>query len=419
MSTYTLQERALALDDRWDVMVVGGGPAGCCAAAAAAREGAKTLLVEATGCLGGMGTGGLVPSWMTFGDGEKLVIRGLAERVFSACKQGMPHVDAQLQGSAIDAELLKRIYDDLVIDAGAEVLFNTQMAAVEMGEPGDVATLLLCNKEGLTAYRAKVYVDCTGDGDLAAWAGAEFAQGDESGELMPATHCFMLTNVDEYAYRYGPPLWPETITAILQSGNYPDIPDMHFCRDFLGPRTVGFNAGHLWDVDNTDPRSVSRALMQGRKIAKALRDALAEHHPAFANAFLAATASLMGVRETRRIIGDYVLDIDDFLARRSFADEICRNAYPVDIHTAKNEIDASRAGRLDVMGRYENYQTGESHGIPYRCLTPRGSAQRAGRGPLYLLRPSGTVEHPHHARLPGPGRSRRPGRRPRRGTAPA
>ncbi len=206
MSTYILRERAVPLDDRWDVLVVGGGPAGCTAAAAAAREGAKTLLVEATGCLGGMGTGGLVPSWMTFGDGEKLVVRGMAERVFNACKQGMPHTEAQWQLGPIDAELLKRIYDDLVTDAGAEVLFNTQMAAVEMGETGSVAALLLCNKTGLTAYRAKVYVDCTGDGDLAAWAGAEFAKGDDAGDMMPATHCFVLTNVDEYAYRYGTPL---------------------------------------------------------------------------------------------------------------------------------------------------------------------------------------------------------------------
>jgi len=372
MATFTLRERPLPLDDSWDVIVVGGGPAGCTAAAAAAREGARTLLVEATGCLGGMGTAGLVPAWMTFGDQEKQVVRGLAERVFTACKQGMPHVAPEVQGSPIDGELLKRIYDDLVTGAGACVLFNTALAAVEMDGPGTVSALLLANKAGLTAYRAKVYVDCTGDGDVAAWAGAEFAKGDEHGELMPATLCFVLTNVDEYAYRYGARLWPDTITAIMKSGRYPEIPDMHLCNDLIGPRTVGFNAGHVWDVDNTEPESVSKALVQGRKIAKALRDALAEMHPAFANAFLASTASLLGIRETRRIIGDYVLNINDFLARRSFPDEVCRNAYPVDIHTAKNEIAASRAGQLDVMARYENYQKGESHGIPYRCLTPKG-----------------------------------------------
>lgn len=372
MSTYTLREREVPLEDGWDVLVVGGGPAGCTAAAAAAREGAKTLLVEASGCLGGMGTSGLVPAWMTFGDQEKLVIRGLAEQVFTACKRGTPHMKAESQGGEIDPELLKRIYDEMVTSAGTKVLFNTQLAGVEMTEPGDVAALLLCNKAGLTACRAKVYVDCTGDGDLAAWAGAEFVKGDEYGEMMPATHCFILSSVDEYAYCYGPSLSPTTITALLASGKYPEIADMHLCHSLIGPHTVGFNAGHLWDVDNTDPWSVSRALMQGRNIARAFRDGLAEMHPAFANAFLAATASMMGIRETRRIIGDYVLSIDDYLARRSFPDEICRNAYPTDIHTAKHEIDASRQGQLDVMGRFERYQRGESYGIPYRCLTPHG-----------------------------------------------
>lgn len=373
MATFTLRERALPLDDSWDVIVVGGGPAGCTAAAAAAREGANTLLIEATGCLGGMGTGGLVPAWMTFGDREKLVIRGLAEHVLNTCKADMPHFNPEWQGGPIDAELLKRIYDDMVTSAGATVLFNTSLAAVEMEQPGVVSALILSNKAGMTAYRAKVYVDGTGDGDLAVWAGADYLQGDDTtGELMPVTHCFTLANVDVYAYQYGPAMWPDTINTILHSGNYPEIADQHFCNNLIGPGVVGFNAGHLWDVDNTDPSTVSAALVQGRKIAKAFRDALAETHPAFANAFLASTASLLGVRETRRIIGDYVLNIEDFLSRRSFADEICRNAYPVDIHTAKNEIDASRQGQLDVMARYEQYGPGESHGIPYRSLTPKG-----------------------------------------------
>ena len=101
---------------------------------------------------------------------------------------------------------------------------------------------------------------------------------------------------------------------------------------------MGFNAGHLWKVDNTDPASVSEALVHGRKIAAAFRDALAEFHPkAFANAFLAATGSLMGIRETRRIVGDYYLTLEDYLARRSFDDEICRNSYYIDIHGPRSK----------------------------------------------------------------------------------
>jgi len=376
MSEYVRKERPLPLDDSWDVVVVGGGPAGCAAAAAAARDGAKTLLVEATSCLGGMGTAGLVTCWCPFSDGEKMIYRGIAEKVFTATKAGMPHIDdAALDWVALDPELLKRIYDDLVTDAGAEVRFNTSLAAVEMADAATVSTLILSSKSGLTACRAKVYVDCTGDADLAAWAGCEFSKGDETGEMQPATLCFMLANADGYAYTNGLQLWPDTIKAMRDSGRYDEIPDTHFCNSLIGPSVVGFNAGHLWDVDNTEPRSTSKALMQGRKLADAIRRGLTEFAPAsFGSAWLAQTAALIGIRETRRIVGDYVLTLEDYMARRSFADEIGRNSYPIDIHTSKAEVaDHSKAAH-SVMDRYENYKPGESHGIPYRCLTPKGLA---------------------------------------------
>lgn len=374
MSTYALAPRALPLDEGWDVIVVGGGPAGCTAAASAAREGARTLLVEATGCLGGMGTSGLVPAWCPFTDGRQIIVRGYAERLLCETKAGLPHVPpAQNDWVPIDAEALKRQYDELVTGAGATVLFNTVLSAVEMGEDGRIDAIILSNKAGLTAYRAKVYVDASGDGDLAAWAGAEFVQGEEgTGELQPSTLCFAISNVDEYAYRHGPKM-QGVMAQILASGKYPCLLDSHFCNNLTGPRTVGFNAGHLWEVDNTNPASVSAALIEGRRMAEAIRDGLAEFHPAaFANAQLVRTASLMGVRESRRIIGDYLLTVEDYMARRGFADEVCRNAYPIDIHTAKDEIAQSRAGGLNVMERYEQFGSGESHGIPYRCLTPRG-----------------------------------------------
>ena len=375
MADYTLRERSLQLDDSWDVIVAGGGPAGCTAAAAAAREGARTLLIEATGALGGMGTSGLVPAWCPFTDKERIIYGGLAERVLKECMAGMPHVPAdRFDWTPVDPERLKRIYDDLVTGAGANVLFNTTLVAVETGESGGVEALLLANKAGLTAYRGKTYVDCTGDADLAAWAGAEYEKGDpETGELQPGTHCFILSNVDMYGYdhcgriKYGQ--GKAYIHDIVASGKYPAIPDTHACNNIIGPGAVGFNAGHLWEIDNTDALSVSRGLIEGRKIAEAFQRAAAEFLPkAFANSFLVSTASLLGIRETRRIIGDYVLTMDDYLARRSFPDEICRNAYMIDVHQSLNE---STKHKTDPHVA-EQYSQGESHGIPYRCLTPKG-----------------------------------------------
>jgi glycine/D-amino acid oxidase-like deaminating enzyme len=376
MSEYTLKARTLPLIEQYDVIVAGGGPAGCTAAAAAAREGARTLLVEAAGALGGMGTLGLVPAWCPFSDKQKILYRGLAETVFNATKAGMPHVKPDaLDWVAIDPELLKRVYDDLVTSAGAEVLFNTQLCAVETRGNGAVDAVIVSNKAGLSAYRAKVYVDATGDADLAAWAGAKFQKGDETGELQPATHCFMISNVDEYGYRFGPGLHganpASPIHAIRKSGKYPLIPDTHMCNNLVGPGTVGFNAGHVWNVDNTDPSSVSRGLIHGRKMANAFRDALAEFFPtAFANGYLVSTGALLGIRETRRILGDYVLTADDFISLRSFADEICRNAYYIDIHHKQSEVGKKNA---DVRHGHR-LQPGESHGLPYRCLTPKGLA---------------------------------------------
>mgnify|MGYP000959196916 FL=1 len=377
-STVAFHRPALPVAGEWDVVVIGGGPAGCAAATAAAREGARTLLVEATGALGGMGTAALVPAWTPFSDGTQIVYRGLAEQIFRTAKAALPHISAKhVDWVPIDSERLKQIYDDVVTAAGATVLFHTVLAAVERTADGTVTHVLVANKHGLSALRAKVFVDCSGDADLAAWAGARFHQGDAGGgNLMPATHCFVLTNVDDYAYLNGPKLHggnaASPVYRILESKRYPLIPDAHLCNNLIGPGAVGFNAGHLFRVDNTDPASVSTALMQGRRMARQYRDALAEFHPAaFGNAFLAATGALLGVRETRRIVGDYVLSLDDYLARRDFPDEIARNCYFLDVHWAAAEL-ANSPEKWQAWDQASlRYQPGESHGIPYRCLTPR------------------------------------------------
>jgi len=387
MSDYTLRERQVSLDESWDVIVVGGGPAGCAAAIGAAREGARTLLVEATGALGGMGTLGLVPWFCGYHDRERIIARGVAEQVLHGCRDGMPHFAAALAANPlatppIDPELLKRIYDDLVTAAGAQILFHTQLTAVETSG-GEIDALVMSSKSGLRAYRARIYVDCTGDGDLAAWAGAEVEKGDEDGAMQPATHCFVIGNIDEDALAKGPGIHfydPNSpIHTAIASDKYPDIVELHSCNIKIGPGTFGFNTGHVFDVDNTDAESATKGLLHGRKMASQYHAAFAELHPAFANSFLAATGSLLGVRETRRIIGDYYATADDYLARRSFPDEICRNAYGIDVHGSKKRaLSMTKKSLAEVRTAInkgtQNYGKGESFGVPYRCLTPKGLA---------------------------------------------
>lgn len=377
MSTLTLPAHDIPCTT-YDVVVLGGGPAGCTAAAAAARSGARTLLVEATGALGGMGTLGLVPAWCPFTDKQQVVYRGLAWTVFDRARQGVKHLKPEwLDWTPIDPERLKRVYDEVVTEAGAEILFQTQFARA-IAADGGVDAVVLCNKAGLSAVRATVYVDCTGDADLAAAAGARFHKGEDgTGAMMPATHCFQLANVDEDAYANGPALHSSNkdspIWAIIVSGRYPLIPDGHCCNNKVAPGVLGFNAGHLYEYDNTDPRSVSAALVLGRRMAAQYRDALAEFHPAaFANAALVQTGTLMGTRETRRVVGDYELTLDDYLARRTFADEICRNSYYIDVHRSRGAEARDPSTRNDHEKTSYRYGPGESHGIPYRCLAPAG-----------------------------------------------
>ncbi len=394
MNSYTLKERKIPMDDSWDVIVLGGGPSGSAAAAAAAREGARTLLVEQTGCLGGMGTAGLVPAWTPVTDGEKFAYSGIATSVFKQCSAGMDHMtDKDIHGwLPLDPEGLKRIYDDLVTGAGAKIQFHTRLSFVEMEDESTVSAIVVNRKEGLLALKAKVFVDCTGDGDLAVGAGADYEKGTRrTGAMQPATLCFIISNADSYAHmtsedsvnsvKEGSWMYEGSeIFDIIGSGKYPLISDSHICGNLIGPDTIGFNAGHLFDVDNTNSESVSEAMVAGRKLAKTIQEALREYKPkVFGNAYLAATANLVGARETRRIKGAYNLTVDDYRARRSFEDEICRNVYKIDIHPTKEQAqDISTADGFlayeerneTESGSYMRYEVGESHGVPYRCLTP-------------------------------------------------
>lgn len=362
-SRLSLKNTKIAVDDRWDVIVVGGGPGGCAAAISAAREGAKTLLIEAMGQLGGMGTAGMVPAWCPFSDGEKIIYRGLAEKIFEASRKGVPHERKQkMNWVSINPEYLMTVYDQMVAESGARVLFFSRVAAVEKAADETVDAIIVANKSGLVAFKAKVFIDATGDGDLAAWAGASFKRGDDSGVVQSSSLCFSFANVDSYNYNLtGPSLHTSNknspVYKAIESGKYPLI-DKHFNSNFIGPDVVQFNAGHLANVDSTDPWATTQAMMVGRQIAGQYLEAMKDVQPkTFGSAFLVKTASLLGVRDSRRIEGDYTFTVEDWKERRTFEDEIGRNCYYIDVH---------KPGHKETR-----YKKGESHGIPYRCLTPK------------------------------------------------
>lgn len=368
-STHCLFRREIPVRQEVDVFVAGGGPAGCAAALAAARQGRSVFLAERHTCLGGMGTAGMVPVFMQFSDGVSFLAGGvgheIAERLARAC--GFELRDCL----AIQAEVLKRLYDDLLLDAGVGFTFETALIAVEKESADRVGLAVLAAKSGLFAVRAKVFIDATGDGDLAAWAGAPFEKGDAEGSLMPGTLCSLWANVDwEAVAKGGLGAGESQLESAFRDGVF-TLPDRHLPGMWrVGDGIGGGNIGHTFGVDSTDERSVTKALLWGRKVILEYERYYKEYLKGFERMALVATASLLGIRESRRILGDYVLNLEDFKGRAVFDDEIGRYAYPVDIHASKP--DEANYRKFAEEFRTLRYGKGESYGIPYRVLVPRG-----------------------------------------------
>ena len=364
--TVTIQ-RTIPVRHEVDVLVAGGGPAGVAASVAAAKQGASVFLAERQNCLGGMGTAGLLPVFMQFGDGVNFLAGGIGKDILA----NLQHAGGTGPDSSttIKAEALKRVYDDLLLDAGVRFTFETRLIDVET--KGDAVSLaILAAKSGLFAVKARLFIDCTGDGDLAAWAGAPFEKGDAEGNMMAGTLCSLWAGVD----------WDKVKASAMGSHKrrladaFKDkvftIEDRHLPGMFrVGKRLAGGNLGHTFGVDGTDERSATEAVIWARKLILEYERYYKEYLEGFEEMELVALAAMHGIRESRRIVGDYVLNLDDFKQRAVFDDEIGRYSYPVDLHAAKSGNEAYEA----FLGDYKKfrYGKGESYGIPYRILVPR------------------------------------------------
>jgi hypothetical protein len=359
-------DRELEIRYRPDVLIAGGGPAGIAAALAARRQGVSVRLVEAHSCLGGMGTAGMVPAFMTFSDGTNFLAGGIGREVLDALRsaEGTVPVD----GKGIRAEVLKRVYDQMLIDEGVRFAFHTHLVDVVETE-GHVHQAICTGKSGMFAIEAKAYVDCTGDGDLSVFAGATFEKGDAEGSMMPGTLCSLWGGVDWKTIREsGLGTGNSRIEDAFRDGVFTledrHLPGMWRVGDAIG----GGNIGHTFGLDGTCEESLTRAYIWGRKSLREYEQYYKTYLKGFESMELVATGSLMGVRESRRIVGDYVLNIDDFDPKSTFDDEIGRYSYPIDIHIAKPDKES-----YDKF--YKEFTSlrlgkGESYAIPYRILTP-------------------------------------------------
>lgn len=376
--------RRIPVDDGYDLCVLGGGPAGAVAAIAAGRLGARVLLVEGTGCLGGMGTSGLVTAFDPLANGREMLVGGIMREIVDTLFRegelgpGMtPEIYARqyMRWTPFRVEGYKRLLDRLVTEAGVEVRFFTRFCDAEADPAaGRIDGVVLNNVEGWRLVRAKAFIDGTGDAALAAAAGAACREaGRDTPRIMPCTLASLMCGLDwTQAGKDWYKAQQEALQRALADGHF-----TQFDRHLPGMSRVGdgigyLNGGHLFNLNALRCRDLSDGVMLGRRLAKEYLEFYRRYLPGCANLELVTTASLLGLRESRRIVGAYELTVDDYLARREFPDQIGLFNKFIDIHPYDCSDAEWTRFRAEKDAARWRLGPGERFGIPYRILVPRG-----------------------------------------------
>jgi hypothetical protein len=369
--------------EEYDIIVAGGGLAGTAAAIAAARNGRKVLLIEQYGFLGGMAVSALVNPFMAYcskyGKGEKFNWDMIANAgIFMTIIEDLSAIGG-LHSNRITfhEEYLKLVLDRLVRKYSIKVLFESFIIDAER-DAGRILSVTAANKGGVFRIKAGVFVDATGDADLTALAGCPCEVGDKEGLTQPMTMCFRIMNVDTGIYA---PLWG------WYDGSYPG--DSAACRDIVDakfkeermrgniqssldgvstfacclPGVIHFNSTRVQGVVPMDTEAMSQAEMDAREQVYELFSFMKKNAPGFSESVLLTSGTQIGVRESRRIKGDVVLNEKDILSCRKFPDSIARGTYCIDIHSVKDGDPFG--GMTDIP--YNDYYT-----IPYGALLPQG-----------------------------------------------
>ncbi len=339
---------------RCDVLVAGAGLAGVAAAVAAGRAGAHVILVERSGAVGGMATSGLVPPAM-----RPELAGGLVAEFLERLRQRGGEAEQR------SPEVMKAVLLEMLREARVRLLlYTTAVAPLMRGRY--VTGCVVYSKAGFQAIRCRVLVDCTGDADIAARSGAPFQIGRGRDRLTQAmTLMFLLGNVDtdKFPGRSRRGATTEPYVQKAKADGWWDIPFAGgaYCEKVIeGPHgVINVNCMNIPWVNPLSPADLTYAHVQAFDIAWRLVEFFRRYVPGCENCYLVSSASFIGVRESRRILGEYVLTAKDVLSAATFDDGIARGFYPIDVHSA----DGTEAyGWARLPAPYE---------IPYRCLVPR------------------------------------------------
>ena len=353
----------------FDVAVCGGGIAGVCAAVSAARNGAKTVLIERAGCLGGTLTDGFMPNIMDAANKGGLVkeLFGFLNDHNMTCINRGERLDEngkRIPGQLVDTEGIKYYFDRICREAGVTVLFHSQVAAVAMKENTQkprIESVLITTECGNYSLSAEIFLDATGNGLVADLAGCSWECGDPAeGRPSPASlglctvgfpRAYNGTDCTEDKNVYAKMLSDHGISISAQQATVKKLPSL---------KTWCMGINFEYDVMPDDICSWSKAVIDGRKEVFEVSEAQ-KKIPGYEEMFVAFTSSHIGIREGRRIYGEYRLNDDDILEGRRFDDGICLVTIGVDVHKLKKD---------DTLDCARGYRTQPYH-IPYRCLVAK------------------------------------------------
>ena len=336
----------------YDIVVLGAGPAGIAAAVAAKRFGARVLLVDKNGVLGGMSTAGMLNIWC--GDSHSKILKRLLASSSKTTASGR---------RIFSPEALKYEYIKLVEEFGVDVLLHSFVCGVET-DGNDVRCVKVVNKSGEISIFASVFIDCTGDGDVANMAKVPFHMGREDGLMQPMTVEFMIGGVDTKRALFKDARYDQGLQAKMQEylsdGRISRPVGLIILVEALEPNTAYCNMTNVIGVDGTNVFDQTRAEMEARKQIPQIIRFLRENVKGYENCVALSSAAYAGSRETRRLQGKYCLTADDVSQGRQFKDWLVEGAdYCFGVHNPNGKVE-------EISGKPT--ETGNRYTIPYGCF---------------------------------------------------